>query len=128
MFLQILTQTRVRNMKRKPNTTSRNKKAGYRQPRPCALYRAIALLYVARPPFLFFQALCAGGSGLICLHTGGSTAHSVRLWAALTVPPISHTIGNASGSDTSARLMADLTLIRNLFIPSCRTPEATATF
>ena len=126
--MQRITQTRVRNMKEKPSTTSRNKKAGYRATRPCALYRAIALLYGARLPFVLYQCFCAGGSGLICLHTGGSTAHSVRLWAALTVPPISHTIGNASGSDTSARLMADLTLIRNLFIPSCRTPEATATF
>ena len=115
-------------MKRKPSTTSRNKNAGYRQPRPCALYRAIALLYVARPPFLFIQAYRAGGSCLICLHTGGSAAHSARLWLALTVPPISRPIGNAARSSTSARLTADLTPIRNRFIPSCRTPEATATF
>lgn len=126
--MQKITQTRVRNMKRKPSTTSRNKKAGYRTTRPCALYRAVALPYGARLPFVLYQSFCAGGSGLICLHTGGSTAHSVRLWAALTVPPISHTIGNASGSDTSARLTADLRPIRNLFVPSCRTHEATATF
>lgn len=126
--MQRITQTRVRNMKRKPSTTSRNKNAGYRATRPCALYRADALHHGARRPALFIQACRAGGSSLICLHTGGSTAHSVRLWLALTVPPISHTIGNASGSDTSARLTADLTPIRNLFIPSCRTPEATATF
>ena len=115
-------------MKRKPSTTSSNKNAGYRQPRPCALYRAIALLYEARPPALFFQALCAGGSCLICLHTGGSTAHSARLWLALTVPPISRTIGDAARSSTSAQLTADLTPIRIRFIPSCRTPEATAMF
>ena len=126
--MQNLTQNRVRNMKRKPCTTSRNKNAGYPTTRPCAQYRAIALLYVARRPSLFIQAYRAGGSGLICLHTGGSAAHSVRLWSALTVPPISHTIGNASGYDTSARLTADLTLIRNLLIPSYRTPEATATY
>lgn len=126
--MHVITQTRVRNMKRKPSTTSRNKNAGYRATRPCALCRAIALLYGARLPFVLNQSFRAGGSGLICLHTGGSTAHSVRLWLALTVPPISHTIGNASGSDTSARLTADLTPIRNRFKPSCRTPEATATF
>ena len=126
--MQNKTQNRVRNMKRKPSTTSRNKKAGYRATRPYALYRAHALLYGARLPFMLNQSFCAGGSGLICLHTGGSAAHSVRLWSALTVPPISHTIGNASGYDTSARLTADLTLIRNLFIPSYRTPEATATY
>ena len=126
--MQRITQNRVRIMKRKPSTTSNNKKAGYRAIRPYALYRAFALLYVARLPFVLNQSFCAGGSGLICLHTGGSTAHSVRLWIALTVPPISHTIGNASGYDTSVRLAADLTLIRNLFIPSCRTLSATATF
>ena len=55
-------------------------------------------------------------------------AHSARLWLALTAPPISRPIGNAARSSTSARLTADLTPIRNLFIPSCRTPEAAATF
>jgi hypothetical protein len=58
-------------MKRKPSTTSRSKKAGYRTPRPRALYRAYALPHVARLPSSFNQAYRAGGSGLICLHTGG---------------------------------------------------------
>ena len=126
--MQRITQTRVRNMKRKPNTTSRNKNAGYRQPRPRALYRADALHHEAHPPSSFIRAYHAGGSCLICLHTGGSAAHSARLWLALTVPPISRPIGNAARSSTSVRFTADLTPIRSLFIPSCRTPEATAMF
>lgn len=126
--MQRITQNRVRNMKRKPSTTSRNKNAGYRQPRPRALYRAIALPHEARPPSLLIQAYRAGGSCLICLHAGGSAAHSARLWLALIAPPISRPMGNAARSSTSARLAADLTLTRNLFVPSCRTPEATATF
>ena len=115
-------------MKRKPSTTSRNENAGYRVTRPCALYRAIALPHEARPPALFNQAFRAGGSGLICLHTGVCAAHSARLWLALTVPPISRPMVNAARSSTSVRLTAELTPIRNRFIPSCRTPEATATF
>lgn len=115
-------------MKRKPCTTSRNKKAGYRQPRPCALYRAIALHHEARRPSLFIRAYRAGGSGLICLHTGGSAAYSARLWLALTVPPISRPIGNASRSSTFAQFTVDSSAISRLFIPSCRTLEATATY
>ena len=115
-------------MKRKPNTTSRNKNAGYRQPRPCAQYRAIALPHEARPPALFNRAYRAGGSCLICLHTGGSTAHSARLWLALTVPPISRPIGDAARYSTSAQFTVDSSAISSLLIPSCRTPEATATF
>ena len=115
-------------MKRKPSTTSRNKNAGYRQPRPRALYRADALHHEARPPSSFIQAYHAGGSCLICLHTGGSAAHSARLWLALTVPPISRPIGNAARSSTSAQFTGDFSAIRSLFIPSCRTPEATAMF
>ena len=126
--MQDLTQNRVRNMKRKPSTTSRNKNSGYRETRPRALYRADALHHDARRPALFIQAYRAGGSGLICLHTGVCAAHSARLWLALTVPPISRPMGNAARSSTSVRLTADLTPISSRFIPSCRTPEATATF
>ena len=79
MFLQVLTQTRVRNMKRKPSTTSRNKNAGYRETRPCALYRADALHHEARRPAMFIRAYRAGGSCLICLHTGVCAAHSGSL-------------------------------------------------
>lgn len=77
--MQRITQTRVRNMKRKPSTTSRNKKAGYRVTRPRALYRADALPHGARRPALFIRAYRAGGAGLICLHTGVCAAHSGSL-------------------------------------------------
>ena len=115
-------------MKRKPSTTSRNKNAGYPPPRPCALYRADALHHEARPPAMVIRDCRAGGSCLICLHTGGSTAHSTRLWLALTVPPISRAIGDAARYSTSAQFAVDSSAISSLFIPSCRTPEATATF
>ena len=66
-------------MKKKPSTTSRNKKAGYRVTRPRALYRADALPHGARRPALFIRAYRAGGAGLICLHTGVCAAHSGSL-------------------------------------------------